>query len=60
MAQSVTGHSAVLLQNHGIISVGANLRKALNLCEDVEFNARMHLEQKNEGALNRMQIEALR
>lgn len=52
-------HSAVLLQNHGILAVGKDLRGALNLCEDVEFNARIHLTQRGAGALTQAQIESL-
>lgn len=58
-AVALQNSSAVLLQNHGIIAVGKNLRAALNLCEDVEFNARIHLEQNGIGALTKEQVETL-
>lgn len=54
------GHTnAVLMQNHGIITCAGNLRKAFNLCEDVEMNARMHIDMKGKGALTKEQLSLL-
>jgi ribulose-5-phosphate 4-epimerase/fuculose-1-phosphate aldolase len=35
--------SALLLQNHGLVTVGENLQEALNLAEEVEETARIYL-----------------
>ena len=39
----VATHKAVLLQNHGLITVGTSLRQAVNSAEEVEENARIYL-----------------
>lgn len=44
--------NAVLLKNHGIVVCAPSLRKAFNLCEDVETNAHMHMIMKGTGALD--------
>ncbi len=56
VAEKLKQSPAVLMQNHGILAAGADLRKAFNLCEDVEFNARMHMDMKGAGALTDAQI----
>lgn len=36
-------HDAVLLRNHGTLGVGRDLESALNIVEDIEANARIHI-----------------
>lgn len=55
----VSDTNAILMQNHGIITCAPTLRKAFNLCEDVEINARMHLDMKGKGALTAEQLSTL-
>lgn len=40
---SSPGRNSVLLANHGLLTVGPNLEKALNLAEEVEENAQIFL-----------------
>lgn len=55
----ISDTSAVLMRNHGIITCAKDLRKAFNLCEDVEMNARMHLDMRGRGALTEEQLKIL-
>lgn len=40
---------AVLLQNHGVVSIGKSLDEALAIAEEVEENAKIHMTLKGEG-----------
>jgi len=40
---SEQGVSGILLQNHGLVTIGTNLREALNIAEEIEENARVHI-----------------
>lgn len=55
----IAGTNAVLMQNHGIITCAKSLRKAFSLCEDVEINARMHMDMRGKGALTEEQLKML-
>lgn len=46
LAQKV---NAVLLQNHGLVVLGHSLRDALNVTEEIEENARLHIVLKGQG-----------
>ena len=41
LAPYIQNHDAFLLQNHGALTVGCNLTKALFVMEEVEFNAKI-------------------
>jgi ribulose-5-phosphate 4-epimerase/fuculose-1-phosphate aldolase len=43
VASSIFGKKAVILKNHGLITIGKDLEEALNVAEDVEENAKIHI-----------------
>jgi L-ribulose-5-phosphate 4-epimerase len=53
------GSNAVLMKNHGIIVVGTSLIKAFSMCEDIEFNAKMHMQMNGEGALTEEKLKQI-
>ncbi len=49
----------VLLQNHGVTASAKTPRKALSLIEELEFNARLHLQLAGEKALSAAQRQEI-
>lgn len=47
VSKEILLYNGVLLKNHGVIVAADNFRKAFNLIEDIEVNARMFLEYGN-------------
>jgi ribulose-5-phosphate 4-epimerase/fuculose-1-phosphate aldolase len=45
----ITRRNSVLLANHGLVTVGENCEKALNLAEEIEENAQLYFLLKDEG-----------
>ncbi|MCF6097134.1 class II aldolase/adducin family protein [Thermovorax subterraneus] len=43
VSETIKGKKAVILKNHGLITVGQNLEEAFNIAEDIEANAKLHI-----------------
>jgi L-ribulose-5-phosphate 4-epimerase len=50
-ALSEQGSKAILLQNHGLVTVGDNLRDALNIAEEVEESSKYHIVLHGQGKI---------
>lgn len=60
-ARVISGRNSVLLENHGLVTVGASLEEALSLTEEIEENAEIHFILAGRGkALNAEQLEGLK
>lgn len=56
----IAKRDSVLMQNHGLVTVGDTLESALNLVEEIEENAKIHFILRGAGvALSPEQIETL-
>ncbi len=55
----IQNHDAFLLQNHGALTVGCNLNKALFVMEEVEFNAKICKYAMELGAVNEIPDDQL-
>lgn len=49
ICKTINKGSAVLLENHGLVTVGANLETAFKLAEQIEFVARLYYQTKAIG-----------
>jgi ribulose-5-phosphate 4-epimerase/fuculose-1-phosphate aldolase len=49
----------ILLQNHGVVASAKTPRKAMNLIEELEFNARLHLQMNGDKALTQLQRQEI-
>ncbi len=49
LVEAIDGYQAVLLANHGLVSIGASLEKAFNVAEEIEFVGRVYLQTKMVG-----------
>ena len=56
----IQNHDAFLLQNHGALTVGCNLTKALFVMEEVEFNAKICKNAMELGAVHEIPNEQLK
>ncbi|WP_422447294.1 class II aldolase/adducin family protein [Thermoanaerobacterium sp. DL9XJH110] len=43
VSETIKGKKAVIMKNHGLITIGQNLEEAFNIAEDVEANAKLHI-----------------
>ncbi len=59
LAPYIDKHDVFLLENHGALSVGCNLNKALFLMEEVEFNAKICKYAMELGAVKEIPYEQL-
>lgn len=60
-AEVIRSRNSVLLGNHGLLTVGANLEQTLNLTEEIEENAEIFFIVNGRGrTLNPVQIEELK
>ena len=55
----IQNHDAFLLQNHGALTVGCNLTKALFVMEEVEFNAKICKNAMELGAVHEIPNDQL-
>jgi len=46
---TLKAHNAIMMANHGIAAVGESLEKAINIAEELEANARMHIILQGQG-----------
>ena len=56
----IQNHDAFLLQNHGALTVGCNLMKALFIMEEVEFNAKICKNAMELGAVHEIPNDQLK
>jgi len=49
VAESIGGYNAVLLANHGLVTVGADLPSAFAAAEEIEFVARIYYQTRSVG-----------
>lgn len=49
LLRAINGYRAVLLANHGLVSIGGTLEEAFNVAEEIEFVARIFLQTKTAG-----------
>jgi len=54
LAQYIVDHSAILMGNHGLLTMGQNLTEAYNRHETVEHFARIYLLAQQLGTINRL------
>ena len=59
LAPYIQNHDAFLLQNHGALTVGCNLTKALFIMEEVEFNAKICKNAMELGAVHEIPNDQL-
>jgi ribulose-5-phosphate 4-epimerase/fuculose-1-phosphate aldolase len=59
ISQEIKQSNVVLMKNHGMVVVGKNVQEAFNVAEEVEENAKMHIELKGQGALSEQQVKAI-
>ncbi len=60
LAPYIQNHDAFLLQNHGALTVGCNLMKALFVMEEVEFNAKICKNAMELGAVHEIPNDQLK
>lgn len=49
VAEGIGAHNAVLLANHGLVAVGADLARAFNTAEEIELVARIYYQARSVG-----------
>ena len=49
VADSIGEHNALLLANHGLVAVGAEMRSAFNVAEEIELVARIYYQARSVG-----------